>query len=133
MAGSPSRRPLSGRRQGALQELEDLRPLLDAEVRLPLRLHAVDDRGPVAPLAGRVRAMAGGALGAVEALLFRQRTRRRRRARRRERKQERRAKAHRLIPSTDRTNVPPAVSPTPKPAPTWSQIRLDATEIDGPT
>src|SRR5439155_130040 len=43
------------------------------------------------------------------------------------------ADPHRLIPSTERTKVAPALSPRPNPAPIWNQSLLEANDTEGPT
>src|SRR5438105_10675853 len=116
----------------SLQECEDLSALLDVQIRFLLRLHPVEDRGPVLPLAGLVRAVAGRALRPVRPLLLREGTRWRRAAGRRHRERDAGAKPHRLNPSTERTKVAPALSPRPNPAPICNQSLLEADDSEGP-
>src|SRR2546425_983195 len=115
-----------------LQEREDLRALLRAQVRLLVCLHLVEHRRPVGPVPGFVSAMARGAFRPVHALLLAERTRRRGAAGECEDQEWEGARDHRFKPITERRKVPPAVSPTPNPAPTCSHSLLVANEIDGP-
>src|SRR5207248_2547301 len=98
-----------------------------------LGLHLVQGRGPLRRrlLVRFVDAVAGCALGAVQPLAARHRPRGRAAARGHKQRDDH-GDSHKLKPSTERTKVAPELSPRPKPAPSWTQIRLEAQEIEGP-